>query len=169
MLVKGLIRMDNILFQEIYKRYYRKLFCYALSLCRNKDDAEDLVSETFVRALLSWQGSGTIEAWLYKVLKNLYIDETKRKRHYAETDPGYIENIASMTNSGSDEKVRWLYRKIMQMKSLAKEILFLTVTSGLKDQEIAELTHVSVSNLRVIRHRAKESLKDMARKEGLII
>ena len=161
-------KMDRLLMQKIYERYYRKLFCYALSLCHNKADAEDLVSDTFVKALLSWSGNGSLEAWLYRVLKNRFIDETRRREHIVDADPQFIENIADLQSSDAEERIQkeWLYKKIMELKSPDREILFLTLTSGLQDTDIAQITGVSVNHLRVIRHRAKENLKAQARKEG---
>lgn len=160
--------MDPDLLREVYKRYYRKLFCYALSLCHNKADAEDLVSDTFVKAFLAYQGNGSLEAWLYRVLKNMFVDETRRQKHITEMDSKYIESIASMQSNDADEseKKKWIYEKIMELNSPEKEIMFLTLTSGLKDQEIAEVVNMTVANLRVIRHRVKENLKEQARKDG---
>ena len=65
----------------IYEMYYRPLYLYALSLARNRDDAEDILQETFVKAFLSYGGGGSIKYWLITVLLNeFYNVQRKRKR-----------------------------------------------------------------------------------------
>ena len=161
--------MNKELLHEIYRRYYRKLYCYALSLCRNRADAQDLVSDAFIKALLFYSGNGSVEAWLYRVLKNQYIDEYRRRKHFAAADPQYIESIAAIQSSDAaeQERLRWMYEQILQMKHPDREIMLLTAASDLNDSQIAEITGVTAENLRVIRHRAKEKLKEQARKEEI--
>ena len=45
--------MKNDIFQSIYEKYYHPLYLYALSLCKNAADADDLVQSTFLKAFLS--------------------------------------------------------------------------------------------------------------------
>ena len=69
----------------IYETYYRPLYLYALSLARNKDDAEDLLQETFVKAFLSYEGGSGIKYWLITVLRNeFYSVQRKRKREVSD-------------------------------------------------------------------------------------
>ena len=48
--------MDNSTLAEAYSLNYKPLFSYALFLTHNHAEAEDLVSEAFVKAILSWNG-----------------------------------------------------------------------------------------------------------------
>ena len=66
------------------------------------------------------------------------------------------------------EQRLWLYEKIFSMEPLEKNIILLTVTAGLKDEEIARVVNTSIQNVRVIRYRTKEKLKELAKKEGYI-
>lgn len=72
--------MNSSVFDEAFRLYYMPLYSYAFFLTRNKADSEDLVSETFIRAMLSWDEKGSLRAWMFRVLKNLFIDEIRRKR-----------------------------------------------------------------------------------------
>jgi RNA polymerase sigma-70 factor (ECF subfamily) len=69
---------------ELYAEAREPLQRYALRLTRDPDRAEDLVQETFLRAmahlaLLSGLGASQRRAWLYRVLKNLFLDQVRRK------------------------------------------------------------------------------------------
>jgi RNA polymerase sigma-70 factor (ECF subfamily) len=70
----------------LYAEFREPLRRYALRLTRNPDRAEDLVQETFLRALMHFALLEVLEAkqrraWLYRVLKNLFLDQQRRKAH----------------------------------------------------------------------------------------
>ena len=64
-----------------------------------------------------------------------------------------------------NEQKQWLYQKLYQLPERERNVMILTINSGLKDEEIAELLNLTVSNLRVIRHRVINSLKKMSKEE----
>ena len=59
--------------KQIYEIYQRPLFLYALSLTKNIQDAEDLLQETFIKAFLSYEKTGSIKYWLVTVLRNEFL------------------------------------------------------------------------------------------------
>jgi RNA polymerase sigma-70 factor (ECF subfamily) len=70
---------------RVYQDFEARLRRYAVRLARNADSADDLVQETFIRAsanleLLDGMNSHRQEAWLYRVLKNLFIDEHRARQ-----------------------------------------------------------------------------------------
>lgn len=73
--------MKNDELELLFKNYYHILFIYALSLTKNQADAQDLVSETFLKAYLSYDDTkGNFKTWIYKVCKNLFIDSIRKKK-----------------------------------------------------------------------------------------
>lgn len=155
--------MENDLIEEIYRKYSRQLYIYALSLVHNRADAEDLVSETFIRAFLSLKRHDNLQAWLYTVLRNLFFDEMRRRKHVISLGE---QMLAHIPPAGETDRTPWLYEKINALKQPDREIMILTLTSGLNDEQIAELVHMTKENVRVIRHRTKQKLKELAQKEG---
>lgn len=71
--------MNNKELEIFYQKYYKTLFLYAFSLTKNKADAEDLVMNAMVKALLSFK-EGELKPWLYTVLKNDYYNLVKKKK-----------------------------------------------------------------------------------------
>ena len=70
--------------EDLYGRYAQELYLYAYSLCQNRSMAQDLVSDTFYRALLSLEGTDLgWRSWLYRVCRNLWMDYLRRQRHIA--------------------------------------------------------------------------------------
>lgn len=85
--------MDNKDFERIYEQYYRPLMLYALSLTKNKHDAEDLAADTFVKAFISYNGSGNIVGWLMTVMKHLFIDDFRRNPDISMTEKGCLNGL----------------------------------------------------------------------------
>lgn len=73
--------MEKKLLEEIYYRYGQEIFHYLFVLCRDRMLAEDVLQETFCRAVLSLpSGHTNVRAWLYLVGRNLMFNEMKKRR-----------------------------------------------------------------------------------------
>lgn len=66
-----------------------------------------------------------------------------------------------------DEQKRWLYRSIYRLSKKERDILLLSIQSGLKDLEIANIMNLSIENIRVIKHRAKTKLIQMSEEDNI--
>ena len=152
--------MDNSILTEAYRLYYRSLYAYAYYLTGNRADAEDLVSDAFVRAILSWNETGSLRAWLFRVVKNMFIDLTRKRKRIAEVPEDYLLNLPAPDKL--EEERLWLFGEIRQMKRDDQELMILTLYSGLNDMEIASQLGITPDNLRVRRHRIITRLKNRA-------
>lgn len=161
--------MRNEEFEKIYRLYYRPLLFYAFLLVKQREDAEDLVAETMVKAFLSYDGKADLRAWLFRVLKNHFIDETRKRKRLVYSDKKYLESIADPDSFIQkwiiEEDRKWLYQEIYKLPLMERNVMLLTLTSGLKDDQIANHLRIKTEYLRVIRNRAKYKLKEAARKE----
>lgn len=64
------------------------LYRYALRLTRNDKDAEDLLQDTFLRAFRFWgnyQKGTNCKAWLYRIMKNLFLNKVDKKKEEAKS------------------------------------------------------------------------------------
>ena len=155
--------MDNSILTEAYRLYYRSLYAYAYYLTGNRADAEDLVSDAFVRAILSWNETGSLRAWLFRVVKNMFIDLTRKRKRIAEVPEDYLLNLPAPDRLQAMEEERlWLFGELRQMKRDDQELMVLTLYSGLNDMEIASQLGITPENLRVRRHRIITRLKNRA-------
>lgn len=77
------MKKHRLQLEHLYKQYARPLYFYLHKLCGSEELAEDLTQETFVRATIhlhTYDGE-EVCAWLFKVARNTYLDEwRKRKR-----------------------------------------------------------------------------------------
>lgn len=75
---------SELTIQDLYDLFEAKLHRYAVNLARDRDRADDLVQETLIRAmgnlvLLQQLNPYQRQAWMYRVLKNLFIDGERRR------------------------------------------------------------------------------------------
>lgn len=149
--------------KALYEQYYRPLYLYALSLTGNRQDAEDLLQETFVKAYLSYEAGGSVKAWLITVLRNGFLNlQRKRKQEL----PEHGEAVLAQTPAGDDplsdvireEERRMLFQAIQQLPPQMKTVLMESVYFQMRDDEIAALHGLTAENVRQIRSRAKQKL-----------
>lgn len=166
------MHMEQEEWKKIYKQYYKPMFLYALSLTNNVQDAEDLLQETFVKAFLSYERTGSLKAWLVKVLKNEFISMMrKRKREILSGDNHPILNEKSGEEGIpeqliQEEERRQLFLAIQKLPLKSKEILIESIYFHLDDEQIAKEHHITRENVRKIRSRAKQKLLQIIKEES---
>lgn len=160
--------MDNKVIKEVYRLYSQPLYLYALSLCKNKADAEDLVATTFVKALTSCDyKKDKIKSWLYTVLKNEFINMYRKNKRFVKERPmdQYGTNEVIHEFVWKEEKRKWLYHQIQLLKPIQSEIMLLSYYANLSDEEISRVVQLSIENVRVIKYRVKKDLIKLAKEE----
>lgn len=170
---RGKTDMDNELFMKLYGAYQKELYLYLYSLCRNRHQAEDLLHETFLKALLALpDGHTNMRAWLYMVARNLFYNQQKKKSreilmeeqdYFPEkkTDEDLFEKILE------EENRRMLYQAIRRLEIKKREIIQMQYFGGMSQKEIAAVLHITPENVRVLAYRAKKELKKYLEKEGV--
>lgn len=84
---------DRAAFAALVGRYRDTIFAYAFARLRDRDEAEDISQETFVRAYLALErlrGPGAWEAWVMRIARNLCHDALRRRR-VRQTEPIDVE------------------------------------------------------------------------------
>ena len=156
--------MDNELLRQLYRKYQRELYLYLYSLCKNHELAEDLLQETFLKALLALpDGHTNMRAWLYVVARNLFFNYVKREKHIVEMDE-LVETADENTEEMlerllAEERSRLLYLALQRLDRAKREVLLLQYFAGLSQKEIAAILHLTPENVRVLGYRGKRELR----------
>ncbi|WP_373217867.1 RNA polymerase sigma factor [Ruminococcus sp. 5_1_39BFAA] len=161
--------MDREMLRLFYQRYSREIYLYLYSLCKNREAAEDMMQEVFLKALLSWNDeNGNLRAWLYKVARNICMNHLKK----AGRETGMGEKEIRDTDLSPDEKYimdeekRTLYQGMLTLPVRQREILELFYFSEMSMKEIAVFLRLSPENVRVLAFRAKKALKSYMEVKG---
>lgn len=166
------IDMKSSLLRQLYEKYYNEIYLYLFSLSRNKEVAQDLTQETFLKAILSLSDDHiNMRAWLYMVARNLYYNYSKKANKHMAIDE--LEEIISDDISSyvldtliSDEKKKLLYQALQHLDETKREILVMQYFGELSVKAIAALLKVTPENIRVLAYRAKKELKKYMEANG---
>ena len=126
--------MEKDILKQLYQKYRKEIYLYLYSLCKNSSLAEDLLQETFLKALLSLPDDHTnMRAWLYLVARNLFFNYYRREK---EKVP--LGEVQQIQNTASQEV----------LEGILKE-----------EKEIAAILKMTPENVRVLSYRAKRELR----------
>lgn len=152
--------MDS--FRELYEVMSKSVYGFALSILKNKYDAEDILQETFVKVYNSSSGyvsHGKPVAWILRITRNLAISKLREYAKNNEYDDEQQEKIdfAFVT----DVEKRLLLEKIFEiLTDDEKQIVVLHCVSGLKYREIADILDCPLNTVISKYHRAIKKLKN---------
>ena len=152
-------------FQEVYNLYFRDVYRYALSLCRNESVAEEITQETFYKALAklnNFDGKCKISVWLCQIAKNTYISmcrKDKRLKYSADTD--LSQDTESIEEIFFDKETAFAIHKVLHtLDEPYKEVFSLRTFGELSFKQIAELFGKTEEWARVTYHRARLRIKE---------
>ena len=158
---------DRTAFEELVLKYQEEIYFLAYRMVLNKEDAADVVQETFVqvfRKIHQFSSFSTFKTWLYRIAINQYKNLLKKlKKHrdcvsmedYDLTDPNGSQLDALVTK----ERLTLISETIQKLPGKQKAILILRIYQDLSYNEIAEIVGGSVGSARVNFHHAIENIK----------
>jgi len=152
--------METKLLAELYARYAKSAYLYTLSLCGNREIAQDIVSEAFEKAFFAPEKNGHFQYWLLAVCRNLWIDMLRKSKRRADAPP---EDIPSEDTTEAQllmrERREIVLVCLMTLPPRYREILTLHYYAELPLGEIAALMSLSPSNAKTLICRARAKLK----------
>ena len=148
-------------FQKIYDEYAPSVYRFLLQLTANEGHAEELLQETFYRALQHidrFEGRCSLYTWLCQIGKNAWFKERKRNARFSETE--YIDRIPEYKDPEGivierEEYLR-IHNAIRSLPDVYRDVFIMHVLGGIKLKEIATLYGKSESWARVTYYRGKQ-------------
>ncbi|MBN2655579.1 MAG: sigma-70 family RNA polymerase sigma factor [Spirochaetales bacterium] len=159
---------DNRQFIEIYDEYAEPIYRYIHYKTCQRETAEDLTSQTFLKAMEKWHqfnsARGSLSSWLYGIARNLVTDHYRSRGRW-----GFISDISDIWDMpasdnvigeiiGKEEKQE-LHRALGTLPSRHREIVILRVWEDLPYRDIAAITGKSEANCKMLFSRALKKLK----------
>jgi len=152
-------------FSYIVEKYQDIVFSIALKVLRNREDAEEMAQESFIKAyksLHTFKGTAKFSTWIYRITYNTCISEVRKKKvYFTSTDDIEIKDDSDDLNlDGIPAENRAKYVK-EAVEKLPEEEYTLVMLYYFEDQsvdEIAKITGLSASNTKVKLFRARKKL-----------
>src|SRR5947207_1535172 len=105
-LTRGLRRRDPDLLEQLIEQYHYRLFRYLLSLAGNREAAEDLFQETWIRVLergQQYNDKWKFGTWLFTIARNLFLDSVRRKNPLAGNTLEELEEMHEFSERAGSE------------------------------------------------------------------
>ena len=150
-------------YDSLVRALHADIFRYAYWLSGNKQVAEDITQETFLRAwraLDSLNDDKAAKAWLITILRRENARRFERKQFdYTDIEQEHLEDVFSGSSEDMTEQY-WLQRQIGKLELEYREPLLLQIIGGFSGDEIAELLDLNRNTVMTRLFRARNQLKD---------
>ena len=169
-LIERAKRRDAVALRALIEAHQQRLFAFVWRIVRNRDDAEELCQEAFLRAfsaLDTFDENYRFSTWLFTIAYRLTLNSLRRKR------PG-TPDIDLSTLAGQEvvedrtahsEEVRELkaavWSAVDQLSPPQRAAMLLYYKQEMSCQEIAEVLEIPVATVKSHLHRARARLKDL--------
>ena len=175
--------MEKDILKQLYQKYRNEIYLYLYSLCKKESLAEDLLQETFLKALLSLPDDHTnMRAWLYMVARNLYYNYYNKQKNLLPIETEEVDRRNSREKTISDggeaffqndileevlhkEEQKRVWDAVNHLKGRKKEVILLQYFGDFSQKEIAAMLKITPGNVKVLSYRAKKELKEYLTKE----
>jgi RNA polymerase sigma-70 factor (ECF subfamily) len=174
-IIDSILAGDRNAYAVLVDRYKDRVFSLVVGILRDKELAEEVAQDVFVKAYTSlkkFRKDASFATWLYRIAYNSAISETRKRKHTMKSFDEQLEKTASMQvgNEGDEksEDTHQLLEKALDMLPPEdKLILMLYYFEDHSVEEIGRHTGLSVSNVKVKLHRLRARLKEALNRMGI--
>lgn len=172
---------DRLAFSKLVGRYHKRVYNTIYGLVGNREDADDLTQDAFIKAyrsLSKFQNRSKFYTWIYRIAINCFRDWYKSAQQYrevsmaqAQTDFGdfWMERFAGSDSSDDRVENREFQEMLEQALSMLlpefRETIVLRDIDGLTYPEIAEVLGCAVGTVKSRLFRGREQLKELWKTE----
>ncbi len=146
------------------EKQMKKLRGFALRLCRDRCEADDLVQDTMLRAIEKreqFQQGTNLTAWLFTICRNMFLSDKRKKRMLAEDAEGiFTAYLPSSADTLGALEAKDAISHIVLLPAMYQRVLMLA-SSGQSYDQMAEAVGVSVGTIKSRLHRARNMLAEL--------
>ena len=174
---------DLLAFDELYHRYEHRIRSFLFSLTWDQDTAEDYLQEVFVRLYRArdrYEPTGRFSAYLFRIAKNYYLSECRKKRaagqqvslsHATSDGRAPFENIRASEGVEPEARLMAEYRRfrirraIQALPERRKLVFVMSHFQDMKYSEIAEVLNIPIGTVKSRMFAAVNTLRSLLKEE----
>lgn len=160
---------DMVAFNALIDEYKAMAFTLALKLMKNREDAEEVAQDAFVKAYKNigqFEGKSKFSTWLYTIVYNTALTRLRKKQlDIQDIDSHSVESSSALSESGMewrnlqrDERSSYIKQALEQLVEEDQVVISLFYLNENSLAEICEITNWELSNVKVRLHRARKRL-----------
>ncbi len=152
--------------------YKDDLYRYLISLTRDPTLSEDLLSETFIRAITSietFKEQSSIKTWLIGIARNVWLQYLRRRKEVvAYSELSELHSGENIEDNIAVQQALLRARELLKSKDECSQNIFIMRENGASYAEISNAIGISENSARVIDFRTRKWIKNILTKEGLL-
>lgn len=170
-LIKGFIDGDSRAFGILVARWQPQIHRFALHFLADADDAAEITQKTFIKAyhkLETLEDTAKFSAWIYRIAKNLCLDELKRPARRNSTPfESQKKNFSAEASEAPDiilehkDTARLLHRALMQLPPEQRIVVIMKEYEGFTFSEIAEILEEPENTVKSRMYYGLKKLKEI--------
>ena len=175
-LIEDLLRGDDSSFEKIFHLFSKRVYAFSLKYLRNKEEAEGVVQEVFLKL---WKSRSrlreikNLEAWIFTVCFNIirkHFNQMAKERKYLQnfTDVVSSDDYSTMTEIECNDLMQKAEVIINKLPARQKTVYLLSKREGLSNSEIAGKMSITKKTVENHLSKAKVFLKNSMVREGLL-
>ena len=170
---QGCLKNDAAAQRELYNRYSPKMLAVCYRFAHNREDAEDMLQEGFIKVfsqLHTFQNKGAFEGWIRRIIVHTCINNLKKNKRFNESvDIMYASSIQTREESvPSIVQAKQIVECIRMLPLGYRTVLNLYAIEGYSHKEISEVLDIEESTSRSQYTRAKQMLEDILLRKRII-
>lgn len=155
--------------EDVARTHGRKIYNFAYRLCGDPDDAADLVQEVLLRVNrgLSGYTPGSFDGWLWRITRNVFLDEVRRRRRRPTAPfPDQPDRMAGWSSPSPDEVLAGLrlgedvQKALLDIPYDFREAVVMCDVLGLSYEEISSAVGAPIGTVRSRIHRGRRLLRE---------
>ncbi len=149
---------------KLYEAYYMRVFSYAMTLAKDRSQAEEITQETFFRAFskkASFRGDADETTWLCAIAKNLFLDERRRQGKTAPIPEELPDAKKGVEQAAVDRDASFrIHMALHALEEPYREVFELRIFGELSFREVGLIFGKTENWARVTYHRARLKLQE---------
>lgn len=182
-LIKKILDGNRSSFEELMKKYNKKIFSFVFRMVRDEEVSIELTQDFFIKiynVLYKYNFEYKFSTWAYRICYNLVIDYVRKNQAYVDSLDDESVSQKQMMDSNNyvsedgfdilarEEQKDYIWKVVGSIPFKYKELILLRYLQGLKYDEIAEVTELPVGTVKNRIFKAKELLKMEIEKDGML-
>ena len=174
-LIEQTLQGDTAAFGHLVRLYQDRLFTSIIHVIGQREEAEDIVQDAFVQALLklsSFRGHSSFYTWLYRIAINTAMNRQRQARPEVALDPTSSNPKNDPADPGDPpgehllraERAQQIHTALGRLSDEFRTVLVLREVEGFDYETIARVMDVSVGTVRSRLHRARSLMREQLRR-----
>ena len=175
-IIERILKGETRLFEYFLEKYSQQVFILMLRIIENREDAEELTQDVFVKAfghLSSFKADSTFSTWIYRIAYNTAITAArKKKQSQIVVDDALIANLSDVQvddvlDNEQAEQIEKLHRAIGLLSADERALITLHYEEDKPLSEAALILGLTESNAKVKLHRIRKKLYVLITKDEI--